>query len=1197
MLLRRIELVGFKSFADRVVLEVGPGITAIVGPNGTGKSNLADAVRWALGEANPRQLRGLRMEDMIFGGSESRRPLSMAEVSLTFDNSDGVLPVDFTEVTVTRRVYRDGTGECFINRTPCRLKDLQELFYDTGIARDGYSIVGQGRVDEILSARPEERRLLLEEAAGIVRARQRRREALARLEASTRDSERLGDVLAELELQMQPLEEETRRAREWEAYRQRRDGALLVLTWRERTEVAARLARARAAVADLESSLRAQQDKSVRLEQSYAALREQERERQAERQRLQEELVALSGLVSRAGQEASRWEERVRSLEAETGRLHQESAGVTARLAAARGRVEESARALEAWLQTWGEESRVLEGLSARLREEQEATRRLAARLEAKKEELIDLLGRVAAARNRQAALESEGRQIREALERSGHRQRELAESLRRTDEDLLVLADQEERARSRRTELEGARERLRAERERARAARAEQEAAFRRAEASFHQVTSRLAALRELEDSFTGFARGPRALLEARRRDPSAFPGLIGPVAAILDVPEPYETAVEVALGAAAQDMVVRTVDDARAAIAFLKETQAGWATFLPLDSLRPPVLTPAERAALRREGILGVASDLVTFLPEHAPAVEYLLGRTVVARDLGAALAYARAVGFRVRVVTLEGDVVFPGGSLAGGWRKGARTGVLGRGREIARLEEKARELAGAMEACRRSAEEAARQEEALTGQLRDAEEELRRLEVYLAGLAKEVQGKTAERQRLARDLADLETEMSVRRDRLAELQEEMEAQGERLRELEAARADLEAEISSLTARLDQAREGQRSLEEQVVALRVRLAGQEEQRARLEESLARAREEVAALERAAEELARALEDRARELEQARSESQRWQEELARSTARHEEARARLEEWAGEADRVARRLASADRARRQLERRLGEIQEALHAARMEEMRLRLRLEEVDRELAQRFGCSPEEAAARVEASPDGSLDTAALEEMVRDLEARMQELEPVNLAAAAEYARLKERHGFLSEQRRDLEEARARLGQIIKEIEREMAERFTATLEQVRERFSRTFTQMFGGGKADLILVGSDPLEAGIEVVAQPPGKKLQHLSLLSGGERTLCAIALLFALLQTRPSRFCLFDEVDATLDEANVDRFARFLRELAPAGQFLVVTHQKGTMEVADVLYGTTMEESGVSRVVSLRLAEAPQAGAAK
>ncbi|MEW6546351.1 MAG: chromosome segregation protein SMC [Bacillota bacterium] len=1187
MLLRRIEVLGFKSFADRISLEIGPGVTAIVGPNGTGKSNLADAVRWALGEANPRQLRGLRMEDMIFGGSESRRPLSMAEVSLTFDNSDGALPLDFSEVTITRRVYRDGSGEYFINRTPCRLRDVQELFYDTGIARDGYSLVGQGRVEEILSARPEERRLLLEEAAGIVRARQRRREALARLEASNRDMERLGDVLAELELQMQPLEEEARRAREWEGYRQQRDAALLVLTWRERVEVARQLALASQAVAKLQSTCRVEQEKSARLEESYQAVRQEEKARQQERQKLQDELMSLSGLVSEAGRELARWEERVRSLEADIARLREEKESVVARLGAAHERVEESGRALDSWQATWGEAARELGALRAELRGQQEAVRRLAADLEARKGELIDLLGRGASARNRQVALESEARQLDESLQRAGQRRQEMEEALRRVDEDLLVLSEHEKRARSRQVELKAEGERARAEREKARARRTEQETAFRQAEAAYHQVSSRLGALRELEESFAGFARGPRALLEAKRREPSAFPGLVGPVSAILDVPSQYETAVEVALGAAVQDMVVKTVEDARQAIAFLKRTQAGWATFLPLDSLRPTPLSPAERAALRRDGILGVASDLITFLPEHRPAVEYLLGRTVLARDLPAALSYARAVGFRVRVVTLEGDVVFPGGSLAGGWRKGSRSGVLGRTREMSLLEEKTRELADLMEACRRAGEEAAREEQVWGQRLAEAQEELRGLEVYLAGLGKEVQAKKAERQRLVGDLAGLELERSVQETRLAELKQEILAWEERLRELESARGDMEATISSLTERLEEARERQHSLEQQEVALRVRLAGQEEQRARLEEAAARAREELGALTRAREAVEEALGARCRELEEAREQCRYWQEELASGSARHQEGKERMEKSAIEAERVARRLASLERARRQVERRLAEAQEALHAARLEEVRLGLRVEELDQRLAQRFSCSPAEAEQRVAENPFKEFDTTALQEMVGDLEARMRDLEPVNLAAAGEYVRLRERHQFLSDQRRDLEEGRAKLGQVIRELEREMREKFTRTFAEVRERFAATFAQVFGGGKADLVLVGSDPLEAGIEVVAQPPGKKLQHLSLLSGGERTLCAIALLFALLQTRPSRFCLFDEVDANLDEANVDRFARFLRELSSAGQFLVVTHQKGTMEVADVLYGTTMEESGVSRVVSLRL----------
>ncbi|MBC7340039.1 MAG: chromosome segregation protein SMC [Firmicutes bacterium] len=1187
MLLRRIEIVGFKSFADRISLELGPGVTAIVGPNGTGKSNLADAVRWALGEANPRQLRGLRMEDMIFGGSESRRPLSMAEVSLTFDNSDGLLPLDFSEVTVTRRVYRDGSGEYFINRTPCRLRDVQELFYDTGIARDGYSLVGQGRVDEILSARPEERRLLLEEAAGIVRARQRRREALARLEASARDLERLGDVMAELELQMQPLAEEARRAGQWEEYRRQRDAALLILTWRERAEVEQALAAARARVASLEEALRGEQEKAARLEASHASLAQEERMYQEERRRLQEELLGLADRVSEAGREVARWEERVGSLEAEVSRLEREEADVAARLEAASTRCREAATARQAWEATWGEVARRLEEKRRTLAGRAEAVRRLATHLEAKKEELIDLLGKIAAARNRQVALESEARQLGESLRRVAERRAQLEEALRRTEEDLLVLAEQDKRAGARRSGLEEERGRLEAEREAARARRDEQEAALRRAEAEFHQVTSRLQALRELEESLAGFARGPKALLEAKRRDPAAHAGVVGPVSALLDVPGEYETALEVALGAAVQDIVVKTVEDARRAIEFLKRTQAGWATFLPLDSLRPTPLGPGEKAALRREGILGVAADLVSFLPEHRPAVEYLLGRTVVARDLPAALGYARAVGFRVRVVTLEGDVVFPGGSLAGGWRRGTRTGMLGRAREIARLEDRAGRLEALLADGRRAVQEAAREEAARAAHLERIREEFRALDMYLAGLQKERQARMAERDRLAQELAGLQLEESMAASRRDELEEEMRTREEQVAGLEGARQALEGAVASLTAKLEQVQERERALAEEEVALRLRLAGQEEQRVRLEEAASRAEEEVATLERARAALAENLAARGRDLEEARSRCVRWRETLASRSAEHDRVRERMERLTAEGERLVRRLASVERGRRQVERRLAETREALHAARLEEVRLGLRLEELDRNLASRFGCTPARAEEQVGADPLAQLDTGALGEKVQEMEARMAELEPVNLAAAGEYARLKERHGFLSDQRRDLEEGRHKLGQVIRELEREMAEKFTETFARVRERFSTTFTQMFGGGRADLLLVGSDPLEAGVEVVAQPPGKKLQHLSLLSGGERTLCAIALLFALLETRPSRFCLFDEVDATLDEANVDRFARFLRELSPAGQFLVVTHQKGTMEVADVLYGTTMEESGVSRVVSLRL----------
>lgn len=1192
MSLKRVEIAGFKSFPDRVTLEIGSGITAIVGPNGSGKSNLVDAIRWVLGEANPRELRGLRMEDMIFSGCETRRPLSWAEVSLTFDNSSGWLPVDYSEVTVTRRLYRDGSGEHFLNRIPCRLRDAQELFYDTGMARDGYALVGQGKVEQILSARPEERRALFEEAAGIVKSKQRKKEALARLEASARDMERVSDLLAELESQLGLLAEEARRAQEWERYRQERDVILLVLAWREREKLALAWRETREACARLQEEFSALQERAARLGEEEAAAQAEREDRQEAWRKKQEELLALSGQVAEAERECSRWEERVASLEAETDRLRGEGERLAAGKETVRPRLEQARRELEAWSEKSGGEAEELQARERELREQEESCQRLAAAWEQGKARLIDLLGELAAARNRLASLESECRHLAETWARLRAREREIARVLREAEEDVLVLTGQAGGIRQRRGELEEELASLRQQLRAVQSARAREEAALREAEAAYQQAKARWQALRELEEGYEGFARGPRALLQACRERPGLFPGVIGPVSGLLGVSEEYEAAVEAALGSALQDIVVRTAEDAEKAIGYLKATQAGWATFLPLDTLRPAGLGAGERAHLRLPGVLGVASDLVTFLPEHRPAVEFLLGRTVVARDLPAALSYARGTGFRVKVVTLEGDIVSPGGSMAGGWRKAPRSGIWRRAREMSRWEKQLGELEAARAERQRAWEEAAATAERQAQRLAGLGEELRQLELYQAGLEKELEGKKAERERCAGEAASLEMELQAIQERLAAREAELGRVREQVDRLERERQAQEAAVAALGEELARSQERKQAAEQEAVALRIALSGRQEALARLQEAVFRAEQELISLSRQEEEWRASLTSRARELEQAREARGRWQSEREAVRARRQELEEEVGKLGQEVHHLSKRLSVLERMRRQAQRQREEAGETLHKQQLEETRLSERLREAEDKLRLRFGCEPERAGELATSVSWWSREDGELRARAEELEGALAALEPVNPAAGREYARLKERHEFLSTQRRDLEEARADLTKVIAQLDREMAEKFSRAFAQAREMFRLVFAEMFGGGKADLLLTDpSDPLQAGVEIVAQPPGKKLQHLSLLSGGERTLCAIALLFALLRTRPSRFCIFDEVDANLDEANVERFARFLRELSSRAQFLVVTHQKGTMEAADVLYGVTMEESGVSKIVSLRLAEMP------
>ena len=1193
MFLKRVEIQGFKSFADRVTIELGTGITAIVGPNGSGKSNLADAVRWALGENNPRQLRGQRGEDLIFSGSESRRGLSMAEVSLTFDNADNVLPLDYSEVTVSRRAYRDGSGEYFINRSPCRLRDIQELFFDTGVARDGYSLIGQGTADAIVSARPEERRSLLEEAAGIVRAKHQKKEALARLEASSRDAQRVADIMAELQLQLDPLREEAARAEEWLGYRRTRDRLALTLAWRERERILVAWRQAREAAAVAKAEVETAQQRLASLEDEWSRLREEQEREQVVWQQLQEELLVLANRVAAADREVSKWEERKAGGEGELARLRAEEGRLEALWQEAVERATRAREELAAWQAESGGEHRRLQDEEEQLKAEQERWQSAQAEIENLKAEFIDLVQKLASVRNRLAAGEAEVRGGEEQVARYTTREQGMRQTLERLEADMGVLATQIEESRRRQSELR--RQLEEAGRELCETQRRGQEAEghLRAAQDRLRTVSSRREALQDLQEGYEGYARGPRALLQVRRERPGLFPGLIGPVSELLGVPEELETALEVALGSSLQDMVVRTAEDGQKAIGYLKATRSGWATFLPLDSLRPSRLGGSERLPLRGEGLLGVAAELVSYLPEHRPVVEFLLGRTVIARDLPAALAYARATGFRVKVVTLEGEVVFSGGSMAGGYRSAPRSGLLRRNRELAELEAQVKEATENVASLEQEASQCRQAREAAQERISQLEAELRQTELYHVGLQGEWESRQREQEKVRQELAAVELEAGSAGEALRGRQEEVARLREQVEQLQREQYAVAAEVEEKTAALAGQQLQLKEKEERVVALKVALAGRQEMGARLQEARQQAEQGLAALADQREELGRHIRERAGVLQEATIELERWRQEWQDLRGQRQQKQEELDRCTGESQRLARRAAAVERLRRQAEKELVASKEEGHALELEAARLQGQLREVEGRLQTRF--APDSAAEAV--SPEVAIeewaeeDDDVLRERMEEMTGRMAALEPVNLSAPQECARLEERYGFLAGQHRDLEEASADLKRIIAQLDREMAEKMRCTFEEVREKFRRFFTEIFGGGKADLVLTDpADPLNAGLDLVAQPPGKKLQPLSLLSGGERTLCAIALLFALLQTRPGRFCLFDEIDANLDEVNVGRFAAFLRELATGGQFLVVTHQKGTMEVADVLYGTSMEESGVTRVVSLRLAEA-------
>lgn len=1190
MYLKRLEMVGFKSFADRSELEFVPGVTAIVGPNGSGKSNVTDGIRWVLGEQSAKLLRGAKMEDVIFSGSETRKPVGYCEVSLTLDNSDHRLNIDFSEVTITRRVYRSGESEYAINRRPCRLKDITELFMDTGIGKEAYSMIGQGRIDDILSTKSEDRRAIFEEAAGIVKYKTRKREAQRKLEVTEQNLERIRDLISELENAIGPVSEQAEKARRYKELRSRLEQAEVGLyvhkienlhrKWQESKEKAEELAR-------LHLEL------STRLSAREAALEEIRlhlSRHEEELDRRQGELIQISEELEKAEARREVAEERIRNREA------------------ARSGIESRIRELEEERERLkGEWERIREACRLKQKELEEAEhnlRRLEQKMTAAGDDadsrLHQLKSRMYERSAELASLSSEGRRLEEALEEEGRR----LEALSRQGEELAKdAAGLDQKSADLRREMEQVAADLKQAADRYRELKGELEKVsadleavlgeLRQAEEEWGRLRSRHELIKEMESEHAGFFQGVREVLQARDRNEPGLAAVRGAVAQLIRVSAEHEVAVETALGSAQQHLVVDDEETARRAIRFLKKRHLGRATFLPLDVIQPRGLLPEDRRRLEGvSGFVGIAADLVDCDAEVQKAVRFLLGHVVVTRTLEDAGEAARLLGHRYRVVTLEGDVVHPGGSMTGGSRQSSKANLLSRSRQLEELERELARLGEKRDALRRRAEELKRLREDVEERLvsvRERGENLRLREQELKGREREL---AAERRALEERIAGNRSDREEARLRKARLEED-------LRELSKRRAQLEQEQRDASELLrDLEREAERRAREKgetdrlLTEGKVAVARLTQEVSNLEENAERARREVARIE---EQLIRSreeMESLEAEIRSLRQEVARLLEQVSELREAKAAAQERHAEVRKERDRLYGERETGEGEARELRKSLRRREEELRQLEVRVNRLDVELNHLLQKLAEEYEMSFELARRRY-GVPE---DPVAAEREVQSLKQSIAALGEVNLGAIEEHRRLTDRLSYLKEQQQDLVQAKNTLYEVIQNIDTEMARRFSEGFEAIRREFQEVFRHMFGGGRADLYLTEPEnPLETGIDIVAQPPGKRLQHLSLLSGGERALAAIALLFAVLRVKPVPFCVLDEVDAALDEANLARFVRYLRDFSRNTQFIVITHRKQTMEGADVLYGITMEESGISKLVSVKLEDVAEESA--
>lgn len=1185
-MLKSLEIQGFKSFPDYTKIEFHKGITAIVGPNGAGKSNITDAIRWVLGEQSAKTLRGQRMEDVIFDGTAQRRPVSFSEVTLTIDNSKRILDIEYETVALTRRYYRSGDSEYLINKTACRLKDIHGLLMDTGIGLEGYSIIGQGRVDEILSNKSEDRRALFEEASGIVQYRSRKDEALRKLERSEQNLVRVDDLLAELADRSLLLEKQAVDARahiELADNFRRLDTALICRQIESLEEQEAkRKGELALAEADLIQARQARQDKGSTYQRSLEGIDELDHLLEDEQKRFNQLSVAEtehSGLDALYKEKYASSKEGAESLLEEKNRLvmmvlsaEEDLAGRASRRADLTGRKDQLTEELQeekTRLQAMTETMKRLEGDRSRAEGEREEVALDLASLRASLQEHVGesqaLKARQDRLKQETALLAEEHRQSLAAQEAFASKEAELEARVKELDEKSLQARQHTLAAHGKADQAEEAMELLKKE---------------------ISQLSYEADTLERLERDYEGYTRPVQQVMQESKR--SGETGLYGPLGALLTVDEEVRDAVDVALGASAHHLVCDKPETAKHWIDWLRRTRAGRATFLPVNSLSSGRVDAASRALAEADrGWIGIAAELVSYDRGIEPAVRQVLGRTLVVESLDDAVRLSGVLNRQFAIVTRTGEIVHRGGSMSGGYRSPHSTGVLGRpGRiQAARNEVRQKEAAS----LKLSADFEGFKEQLALAASREQEtlDLLAAVRRDLAGTAAEHKAARASCERMAGDLAKLEDEAGQTLDRLAQLETSMAQAGETIREKELRRGFLEEEIGRL--RQGQAADAQAydDCRSQVTKLEFSIASILESLAEFDSMTARAGQEIDSSKLRLTSLEREWANQTARMEEARENLAANEEAWRGVSLQINACKENVENLLARRDELFQGQRSLLEQMNQANDHLTTLNTAFERNQSELSRLKQQIDEQLNRLWESHGLTRAEAMEDMAELP--SVSRASSERAA--LKRQIDELGPINHNAIRDFEALTSRIDFTRSQRKDIEQARSELEGVIRELDQSMREQFSQTIHHINQNFNQVFSELFSGGQAEIVLEGEeDVLLADIGIKAQPPGKKLQKLSLLSGGERCLTAIALLFAILKLKPAPFCVFDEVESALDDANVKRFTDYVRRYAWSMQFILVTHRKGTMEASDRLYGVTMQERGISRVLSMVLSSA-------
>lgn len=1181
MYLKSIEVQGFKSFANKIVFQFHQGITGIVGPNGSGKSNVADAVRWVLGEQRIKQLRGESMQDVIFSGTELRKPLGYAYVGITFDNADHKLAIDYQEVTVARRLYRSGESEYSINGTPCRLKDVNELFYDTGIGKEGYSIIGQGQIEKILSGKPEEKRELFDEAAGIVKFKKRKATAQKKLEDEKNNLVRVTDILSELEKQVGPLEKQSEKAKVYLKKKEELkeyDVNVFLLENKKLTEQLDEI-EGKYKIAQEDYNNTTQQFEKIKVEYEEIQARIEELDQEIEsarntltdasvtRGRLEGEINVLKEQIKGAQGNEQHFQERITAIQKQIAERESERAKILESKAV----LDEKAAGLEK------ERSEAKDSLS----EVQSHIEELNGKIEEDKNQIIAVLNERANIKSRMSSFDTMMEQLRirkaelnSRLLRARSDEAERDAEIKALQEEFQSINDQIIAVNTHLAELEKHngtfRERL-----------TNKDNEIRESQGAYQRYKSQLDTISNLTERYEGYGNSIQKVMEQRERNS----GIIGVVADIIKVDKEYETAIETALGGSIQNIVTEDEKTAKAMIEFLKKNRFGRATFLPLTSITKPQEFRM-REVLKEEGAIGLADTLVRTDAKYRNVAKTMLGRIVVIDNVDNAVRIAKKYNYSVRMVTLEGELLVPGGAISGGAFKN-NSNLLGRRRELEELEQKLRAAKEKLDAANADIENIKAERNHVRKTIEEEKATLQ--ELFIRQNTARMNVVTAEERKneAEQGFGTLKEEQQDINQKVAQIHADKEKTLNDLKTSEENEKNLEQTIAAYQKKLENYRIEESSKTGMVgewdVEYEKMLQKQEFELTnlnRIEGELARSREELT-------EVQTSLASCLAEIQNKQQTIVEIEETINASHTTQSDAETSLKEKQKTKEELSQKQKNFFRTREEMSEKKNALDKEVYRLNSQREKLEETVENQINYMWNEYEITLNNA---VSMRNEALKDIAEMKKQISSIRDEIRKLGDVNVNAIEDYRVLMERYTFMKNQHDDLIEAEKTLEGIIEELDTAMRKQFAEKFEEIKREFDKVFKELFGGGKGTLELIeDEDILEAGIRIIAQPPGKKLQNMMQLSGGEKSFTAIALLFAIQNLKPSPFCLLDEIEAALDEGNVNRFAKYLNKLTKGTQFIVITHRRGTMEQADRLYGITMQEKGVSTLVSVNLVD--------